>query len=110
MRVRVSPRAPLHKYWYMKQKNEESSKSLEVNVDADGYFAKYVKYHANPLHVIWRGFLFGTFQGLGFVVGSALLLTLLGFLIKDIISEIPIFHDLGNALNFWLENANGIKK
>ncbi len=81
-----------------------------VNVDADGHFVKYVKYHANPWHIMWRSFLAGAFQGLGFVVGTALLLAILGFFVKDILGNLPFFQDLSQALNIWLENASQLKK
>ena len=81
-----------------------------VNVDADGHFVKYVKYHANPWHIMWRSFLAGAFQGLGFVVGTALLLAILGFFVKDILGNLPFFQDLSQALNIWLDNASQLKK
>lgn len=93
-------------------KKEEGKSKLHpvVNVDADGHFVKYVKYHANPLHIMWRSFLAGAFQGLGFVVGTALLLAILGFLVKDILGNLPFFQDLAQALNIWLEQAGQLKK
>ncbi len=81
-----------------------------VNVDSDGHFVKYVKYHANPWHIMWRSFLAGAFQGLGFVVGTALLLAILGFFVKDILGNLPFFQDLSQAINIWLDNASQLKK
>ena len=85
-------------------------KNIVVNVDDDGHFVKYVKYHANPLHIMWRSFLYGAFQGLGFIVGTSLLLAVLGFFLKDILSHIPFFQDLSKALSLWLEQATALKK
>ncbi len=95
-----------------KKKKEQEARGLRpvVNVDADGHFVKYVKYHANPVHIMWRSFLAGAFQGLGFVVGTALLLAILGFFVKDILGSLPFFQDLAQALNIWLENAGQLKK
>lgn len=81
-----------------------------MNVDADGHFVKYVKYHADPVHIMWRSFLAGAFQGLGFIVGTALLLTVLGFVVKDIFGNLPFFQDVAQALNIWLEHASQLKK
>ncbi|MBI4127349.1 hypothetical protein HY463_01435 [Candidatus Peregrinibacteria bacterium] len=94
----------------MHEKKENAGGNLTVNVDADGHFVKYVKYHANPWHIMWRSFLAGAFQGLGFILGTALLLTVLGLFVKDVLSNIPFFQDLAQALNIWLENAKEIKQ
>lgn len=94
----------------MHKKKEIEGGNLTVNVDADGHFVKYVKYHANPWHIMWRSFLAGAFQGLGFIVGTAILLAILGFFVKDILGQVPFFQDLAKALNIWLENASQLKK
>jgi len=38
-------------------------------------------YH-NPSHIIWRGFLIGLASGVGGVIGVALVIGLLGFLVR----------------------------
>lgn len=94
----------------MKKKTNSDAKELIVNVDDDGHFVKYVKYHANPLHIMWRSFLAGAFQGLGFIVGTAVLLAVIGFFVKDILGNIPLLQNLSEALNIWLEKASELKK
>jgi len=78
---------------------------VNFNVEKERSFLRYVKYLSNPVHIMWRNFLAGAFQGLGFILGSALLLALIGFVTGKILINIPIFSDLGEAINMWLETT-----
>lgn len=62
-------------------------------------------YNSSIPHIMWKNFLAGTFNGLGFILGSAIFLALAGFLINAIAGEIPFFSDVAEALNLWLEAA-----
>lgn len=81
---------------------------VDFLVDKERQFIRYVKYLSNPWSIAWRNFLVGTFQGVGFVLGSAVFLALVGFVTTQILGEIPFFSDFAEAINVWLgtiENA-----
>ncbi len=82
---------------------------VDFLVDKERHFIRYVKYLSNPWGIIWRNFLVGTFQGLGFIIGSALFLAGAGFVTTKVLGEIPLFSDLAEVLNFWLETINSAK-
>lgn len=82
---------------------------MEFLVSKESDFRKYLLYLSHPGHVIWRNFLAGTFQGVGFIVGSALFLTAVSYILKQILGEIPFFSDFANALNLWLGNLQSPK-
>jgi hypothetical protein len=82
---------------------------MEFLVSKESDFKKYLLYLSHPGHVIWRNFLAGTFQGVGFVVGSALFLTVVSFILKQVLGEIPFFSDFANALNLWLSSLQSPK-
>lgn len=94
------------------KKRIESPRIAHVDfyVEKERQFVKYVKYLSSPLHIMWRNFLVGTFQGLGFVIGSALFIALFGWFTTKVLGEIPLFSDLANALDFWLEHNLTDKK
>jgi len=100
----------------MTKKTEKKSQQLSPRVahvdflvDKERLFIRYVKYLSNPWSIIWRNFLVGTFQGLGFIIGSAFFLTLLGFISTKVLGEIPLFSDLAVFLNHWLETIETAK-
>lgn len=75
---------------------------VDFNIEKERNFVKYVKYLSNPFHIMWRNFLVGTFQGLGFVLGTALLLTVIGFVFSSFLGQISFFKDISQALDLWL--------
>ncbi|PIQ77486.1 hypothetical protein COV82_04175 [Candidatus Peregrinibacteria bacterium CG11_big_fil_rev_8_21_14_0_20_46_8] len=62
-------------------------------------------YLQSPWRIIWVNFLAGTFRGLGFLVGAALVLTLIGFVLTNILSEAPIVGDFFEVVRIWIEDA-----
>lgn len=78
--------------------------SIEFKVDRERDFKRYIKYLSNPFHIMWRNFLAGTFFGLGSVVGVAIVLGLVGFLLKDVLGKLPFFSELSGDATIWLEN------
>lgn len=93
----------------MKKSSSESPSPRIAHVDfyveREALFVKYVKYLSSPFHVAWRNFLAGTFHGLGFILGTALLLALMGWVLKGVVAEVPFFQDLGMAIDVWLEET-----
>lgn len=81
------------------------SVKVDFKVDDQKEFEKYVKYLSHPFHIMWRNFLAGTFHGLGFILGTALFLTILGYILNSILGELPFFSDLAEAINIWLQST-----
>jgi len=76
---------------------------VDFYVDKERTFYNYVRYLSNPLNIMWRNFLVGTFQGLGFVLGTAILLTIIGFVFGNLLTQIPLLKDFSQALQVWIE-------
>jgi len=83
-----------------KKKPAQTVKTVEVGTERE--FKRYLKYLSHPGHIMWRNFLAGTFHGLGFVIGTAVILGFLGFILNDVLSNVPLFSDLADALDLWL--------
>ena len=78
---------------------------INFNLDKEEHFLRYVKYLSSPFHIMWRNFLAGTFRGLGFILGSAAVVALLGFFITQILVQIPFFTDFAQAVDIWLQGV-----
>ena len=91
----------------MPPKKKQNTKLAQVTfkVNNEREFKKYVKYLSNPWHVAWRNFLVGAFHGLGFVIGSALLLSLFGYFVSDIFANIPVFSQFAEVVQIWMEST-----
>jgi hypothetical protein len=72
-------------------------------VDKEKDFKKYIHLLADPRQIMVRSFLVGTFQGLGFILGSAALLTLLGFFLDKMVGNAPFLSDMIQALDIWVK-------
>lgn len=79
--------------------------TIQLKVDSERDFRNYVKYLSHPVHIMWRNFLAGTFHGVGFILGTALFLTILGYIVNTVMGELPFFSDFGKALNLWLQST-----
>lgn len=92
-----------------KKKSAESGSPriahVDFYVDKEKRFKAYVNYLSNPWHVAWRNFLAGSFHGVGFILGTALFLTVAGWVLNGVLGEIPFFSDVTQAINVWLEST-----
>jgi len=87
-----------------KKKDPVRIANVDFNIGKEADFKKYILYLSNPVQIMWRNFLAGTFQGLGFVLGTAIFLAIMSFVLQQILGEIPFFSDVARALQFWIEN------
>lgn len=70
----------------------------------------FADYLSSPTRIVFMNFLAGTMRGLGFFVGAAILLTILVFVITQVLSQIPIVGDFFQWLGEFLqENVGGGK-
>ncbi len=79
--------------------------TIQLKVDSEKDFRNYVNYLSHPWHIMWRNFLAGTFHGVGFILGTALFLTILGYIVNSVMGELPFFSDFTQAVNVWLNTT-----
>lgn len=93
---------------FLSRRNKPAGKnlaSITLRVENEKDFQNYLKYLSHPWHIMWRNFLAGTFHGVGFILGTALFLTILGYIVNTIMGELPFFSDLTQAINVWLQTT-----
>jgi hypothetical protein len=78
---------------------------VDFLVEKEKHFLKYVKYLSNPFHIMWRNFLAGTFHGLGFMLGTAILISIIGFFTSKVLGNLSFFSDFAQAVNIWLDST-----
>jgi hypothetical protein len=66
---------------------------------------EFTNYLSTPWRILWANFLAGTARGLGFIIGVALVLTIVGFIVTKVLSQIPIVGEFFQAVNLWIQNA-----
>ena len=66
---------------------------------------EFTNYLQSPWRIFWANFLAGTARGLGFLIGAALVLTLVGIIITQVLSQIPLVGDFFQAANVWIQQA-----
>lgn len=67
----------------------------------------FADYLSSPARIVIMNFLAGTMRGLGFFVGAAILLTILVFVITQILSQIPIVGEFFQWLGEFLQKNVG---
>lgn len=63
----------------------------------------YMEYLKSPWKLFSRSFLVGTAKGLGFFLGSAIIIAIISFVLSQILSNIPEAGDFFENLNTWIE-------
>lgn len=66
---------------------------------------EFTNYLSTPWRIFWANFLAGTARGLGFILGVAIVLTVTGFIVTKILSQIPIVGEFFQAVNLWIQNV-----
>jgi|GEM_PF-716240 hypothetical protein len=62
----------------------------------------YLLYVSSLKRILWINFLVGTARGLGFIVGTVIVLAVLTFFISQVLSEIPWIGESFRWLDDWL--------
>lgn len=83
--------------------------TVTFNIENEKRFRNYLRYLSSPLQIMLRNFLAGTFSGLGFMVGTTVILTITGFILKEVLSSIPFMQNLSQALDVWLSGITAGK-
>lgn len=66
---------------------------------------EFTNYLHSPWRILWANFLAGTSRGLGFIIGVALVLSIVGFVITKILVQIPFVGDFFQAMNIWIQEV-----
>lgn len=87
------------------EQEEVAKKRLEKSLK--GFREMELEEFRNYLHSPWRillsNFLAGTARGLGFFFGAAVVVAILGFVLKEWLAQIPIIGDFFLAIEKWIE-------
>lgn len=64
---------------------------------------EFTNYLHSPWRILWANFLAGTARGLGFLLGAAFVITILGLITTKILGNIPVVGDFFQAINVWIQ-------
>jgi hypothetical protein len=63
----------------------------------------YFKYLSSFKSIFWINFLAGTARGLGFVIGTVVVIAILTFVVSQVLSEVPWIGEMFRWLDDWLQ-------
>ena len=63
----------------------------------------YFQYLSSIKQIFWTNFLAGTARGLGFVLGTVVVIALLTFIVSQVLSEIPWIGEMFRWMDDWLK-------
>lgn len=66
---------------------------------------EFVTYLRKPRRIFWANFLAGTARGLGFWLGTAAVITISVFVIKQYLSHVPMVGQFFEAVGQWIEQT-----
>lgn len=82
--------------------SHEPSIHIAFTLENEDHLRRYLQYMASPKILFWRHFLAGSAHGLGFLLGSAIILTFISFFLGQFLAEIPFFSKFSEALDTWI--------
>lgn len=88
-----------------KKKGSKEVATVHFDLEKEKEFSSFIKYLSHPISIAWRNFLAGTFQGLGILFGTALFITVMSFVLKSVLGEIPFFSDFSSAMQAWMDSV-----
>lgn len=92
-------------FFNRKKKIKSPLATITFNVDHEQEFDHFIHFLSNPWAIAFRNFWAGTFHGVGFLLGTALFLWLLSFILRSVLGEIPFFSDFSSAVDLWLQDT-----
>lgn len=63
---------------------------------------EYFRYLSSPRRILWTNFMSGTAKGLGFVLGTVIVIAVATFVVSQVLSEIPWVGELFRWLDDWM--------
>lgn len=76
--------------------------NVEFKLEKFATLTDFVRYYSSPWKILFSNFLAGTAYGLGFVIGAAILVTVIAYILGHILVNIPIVGQFFQWLNDWL--------
>lgn len=61
-----------------------------------------MQYLGSPKRIFWINFLAGTGRGLGFILGTVLVITVVTFIVGQVLSDVPWIGELFRRIDDWL--------
>ncbi|MBU1019300.1 MAG: DUF5665 domain-containing protein [Patescibacteria group bacterium] len=89
-----------------KKKPTLESKTRPVNIEFNiGEFetmTEFIKYVSSPRKIFFTNFFAGTMRGLGFIIGATAFLTLVAYIIGNVLANIPFVGEIFGWVDAWL--------
>ena len=79
------------------------SRIVQIHIEDERVFKRALNYLGHPGSIMWRNFLAGTFHGLGFMVGTAVILTLIGYVLGWAHESVPFLRNVVDGVNIWYQ-------
>lgn len=86
----------------LKRTPRHSSKMITIQTLDREDLKEYLTYLSSPHRIFWSNFWAGTSRGLGFVIGTVVILGVATFIITQVLSEIPWVGELFRWLDEWM--------
>lgn len=112
---KISPKKDTNKKQETKTLTQEQQKNLENLKDAisAAWLDEFMEYIQSPWKMLWPNFVAGVARGVGALIGAAIVLALIGWILAQIISlpligeKIePYIQNIQNEINKYTESTN----
>ncbi len=88
----------------MDKKTKKSNPAkIEVCFGKERTAKDFIRYISSPWRIMLYNFIAGTFSGLGFVVGVALILTIVGYVFGHFLVDMPVVGEIFARMDDWLK-------
>lgn len=87
-----------------KKKAKSAQKAISLDVLDTKEVRDYIRYLGSPVRVFLLNFLAGTARGLGFLIGTVVVLGLAAVIIGQYLTQIPWLGELFQWLDGWLQS------
>lgn len=90
--------------------DEKMAKNLKrASTRKDG-LTRYLAYLQSPWKIIFHNFIAGVAYGFGFLVGAALVIGILGYIVQNVLSQIPFVGDSIAVFYNWMTHQIEVYK
>ena len=66
---------------------------------------EFTNYLSSPWRILWANFLAGAARGLGFLLGVTIILTIVSFLLHQVLSHVPFVGNFFEAMDIWIQQT-----
>lgn len=93
----------LKKFITALKSDSRRGKRLKSLSEGRAGLTRYLAYLDSPWKIIWTNFYAGVAGGFGFLVGAAVVIGILGYVVKVFLSQIPFVGDFFQTFYDWLQ-------